>query len=351
MSCEGLTRRRKRRFIDDDDSGEMSSFWNMSDVVFSHLSCYLTDWYDHRRLACSKASLWRYYRTRDPSTCIMFFFYKMPVSKEVSHQFIVESGDARCMQWLWNRKLKTTLSEKIAPLFCFSAAIHGRLDLIRHYGTYLNDATRPMTHNKVLRRLCRKAGNDQVVMSYIERPLHISDATQPKSSYFASCLLNISPCVHNVPETFQMLLHSIVADTKDDKFDDIIAVCLVPACIEDGFDIEGFKFLWKRKSDSLDEATWINRFFMDAVIFIQAHLDDTGGSINVLRRLPVLLRCVFADHCIISKEADNSVKWSCCGLALNMYPPNERGVVLVAMSFYAKSTRFSYGFDIPESCL
>lgn len=341
MSQEGRNKKRKAEISE-------SVFWSMPSLVHHCVSPYLLSWKDHRSLACSTASLWRFYRQYDTSTRVMFMGVTWP--KETRDKVLLESGDARCVQWLWERLFPRTRFGDLVHTFCLAGARIGSLDMIQRYSKLIkHPPSLSIINQDVLEALCKNKWEQCALYILKTIPVDTSDRL-----FWFKLLVRITPYVHQAPNLFKTLYDKFAPSVETDMEKGVLyASCLLTCCrLGDLMDIRAFEWLWTRKSDEHCESWWINSFLDQTMDLLEAEGDSSRTS-SMISRYPRIFKHFFSQHYNEKKEKDGTVvlKFKKSDTALRIGPSDENEQVLVELRMSRDGTVVSMAFSLPIHCL
>lgn len=348
MSEKGLVGKKREREVESlptDDDDKASVLFSMPDVVHRYVSPYLTQWSDHRALACTTPGLWRYYRQHDESTRVMFLFYRVvsPTSQKIHERYIRESGDARCVLWLWEKRKRTHRTHNLARDFCLCAARSGSIELVELFFSFLEPIEKPVARRRIFETLC-KYGRDKAAMAIISNLAEERD--------FLQFSITLAGYVHKVPNAFQFVLKLVEGGGDKDAF---LAMCLFNSCvIPSGYDIEAFEWLWNYCINVAGKtAQWcMERILDDLAVDIEDGFFSKYTA--VLGRLPVIFRRFLAEFCPKpTSGSEGGIVWNLREQVILHVsePKDDDDEVTVNCVFLRPNLRLSRTLKIPKACI
>lgn len=356
MSAEEGRSKRKRDelFCSDgqDQTTAVRVFFGMPDVVHYYVSPYLKDWKDHWALACVTPVLWRYYHAVDRSTQVMFYLYKAPfgLTNHLKNRWIMDSGDMRIMEWLWNKKRRYHLTSQLAKDFCLGGARSGSIEIIRRFVPYVAPEALFNVTLHIFQALC-KYGWDDVAIQWLSLQKQLS-----KRDVIAFSVV-LANCANKVPKTFDFLKRTFLAIPEagftEKKF---LLLCLLNSCmlkLQDG--IESFGVIWQQcLACGMDKRGLMEDFLRDLLESIEGEIFSTRYS-TTLERLPLLCKTYFQEYITTTTVHDDQgnpqIIWKLEDrLSITASPHKKHNdVMTILIAFFGQNLRLSRTFNVPKS--
>lgn len=377
MSQEGRTKKREREeetaaliHNDDGDSAgtfrvPAATFFNMPDVVHGHVSPYLTAWSDHRALACTTPGLWRYYQRHDHSTQIMFLLHHHHHQRVVSATrrtrdiLLRESGDIRCIEWLWNQKKSKARATDLAVSFCKTAARCGHAEVLLRFAPYVEKVYQHSLIRKSFATLC-KHGRDEAAVTLLRSPLVVATAGNAATAAFEWTKYVIIAAGHlqRIPKTREflwLLMSQGIYNWTEEHF---LLTCLFNSCTTArGYDIDdGFTWIWAQCLARGMGEKWLASSFLEDLMTQMATDMFSPAQTSVLRRLPAIVRRFFADMCFVETELITRAEvWRLHHqhnqtITIKLFPPDELDEQMVLFIFQRPDLRASRNLKLPANC-
>lgn len=349
-----LTTTKKRERQDEQYANEAApaanTFFCMPDVVQRYVSPHLLDWSDHRALACTTASLWRYYQRNDHSTRVMFFMYCNAfasfISRHTQDRLLLESGDLRCIEWLWLRRKRHARAHNVAGNFCLTAARCGHIEVFQRFAPRVEPVYVRSLTRKAFTKTC-KYGRDDAAIWLLSHPIGTSFWQVQEWVQF---VMLMSGNAHKVPKTFEFLLHVMhVQHNWTERH--FLTTCLLNACFLPGYDVSGFAWVWERcLANGMEKRELMTATFNDLMANLEGEL-FTPNTTQQLGRLPAICRLFFAEFCVTECN-ENTVCWTLpnnqLSIRVDSLSSDEAEVVFV---FRQPNLRMTRALRIPKTCL
>lgn len=349
MSVEEGRLKRKR---DDNDGGwdqttAVMAFFGMPDVVHYYVSPFLKDWKDHWALARVTSALWRYYHAVDRSTRVMFYLHNVPFgpTNHLKNRWIMDSGDMRLMEWLWNKKRHYHLTSHLAKDFCLGGARTGSIDIIRRFVPHVAPEALFNITLHIFQALC-KFGWDDAAIQWLSLQQQLS-----KRDVIAFSVV-MANHANRVPKTFDFLKRAFLAIPEvgftEKKF---LLLCLLNSCmlkLQDG--IEAFGLIWQQCLDcGMDKRELMNDFLRDLLESIEGEMFSTRYS-TTLERLPLLCKIYFQEYVTTSHD-NQHIMWKLEDRLIIVASPHKKqdDVMTIAVTFFGQNLRLSRTFNVPKS--